>query len=280
MRPIRVLVVDDEKPACRRLLELLKQEPRAEVVGMCTSGKEAVRAVEEAEEGKRPVEVMFLDVQMPEMDGFVVLNAIQARVMPMVVFVTAYDQYALRAFDAHAIDYLLKPYSDERFTSALDRAIHYLRSDGAAEVVSRFQALLEELRHERPHLLARPEAARPLPGPAQPYLDRIALREGNRVRLLPVEEITWIEAEGVYVTFHTSTGRSYLHRALLGEMEVGLDPRRFVRIHRSAIINIEAVEELRVGTRRDYTVRLKDGTELRLSRTYRNNLQERLGQSL
>lgn len=280
MRPIRVLIVDDEKPARQRLLDLLQEEPRAEVVAVCSSGSEAVCAIEEAEESGSPIELIFLDVQMPEMDGFAVLGAMRVEVLPMVVFVTAYDRYALRAFDAHAIDYLLKPYSDERFTVALTRAIRYLCSDGVADVVSRLQALLEDLRPERADHAGRP-AARPIPTEAaRPYLDRIALRDRDRVRLLPVDEISWIEAEGVYVTLHTATGQPCLHRALLGEMEAGLDPRRFVRIHRSTIINIEAVQELIVGTRREYTVRLKDGTELRLSRTYRDHLQKRLGQSL
>ena len=257
MAPLRTLIADDEKPARKRLLDLLTPRPEVEVVAACTGGAEAIRAIGEA----RP-DLVFLDVQMPEVDGFAVIEAVRAEAMPATVFVTAYDQYALRAFEVHAIDYLLKPFSDERFEQAVARAAQIVRSgQSEAAMAQRLAALLEAVR------------------PAPRYLDRIVLKQRGQVALLRVEEIAWIEAAGVYVRLHAPPAPR-LHRETLGRLEARLDPHQFIRIHRSTIVNIDHVAALRSDAHGDYTVLLHDGTALRLSRTYRERLQARLGQPL
>ncbi len=282
-RPLRVLVVDDEQPARRRLLELLEREAGVEVAGACDGGRAAVAALEAAARAGRPVDVLLLDVQMPEVDGFGVLEgavaALGPAALPAVVFVTAYDRYALRAFDAHAADYLLKPYSDERFRVALGRAGGRARAapgaagaagaagDAVRDAVRRLEALLADVRGGGPRAAPR-------------HLDRIVLKSRGRVRLLRVEEIAWAEADGVYVRLHTAGGAAHLHRMLLGELEAALDPRRFVRIHRSALVNLEFVAELQADSHGEYAVLLRDRTALKLSRGYRPALEARLGQRL
>jgi len=284
MTSVRVLVVDDEKPARERLRHLLERDSRVQVVDCCVAGAEALRTVQEAARAGAPVQLLFLDVQMPELDGFGLLAALLDRVdaadMPAVVFVTAHDEYAIRAFDAHAIDYLLKPFSDERFEAALDRAVRHLRAGHAQALLSQMQALLG-------HGAGEPAAGgadngggvNAGGGPAA-TLDRIVLKGTDRVRLLPVQQITWIEAAGMYVKLHMRDGAVHLHRSLLGDLDDALDKRRFVRVHRSAIVNIDVIEELRQDAHGDYTVVLKDRTEVRLGRRYRARLQERLGQDL
>ena len=262
MPTIRAILVDDEKPARRRLIELLEQEPDVEVVAVCTEGAEAIEAI-----GAQGPDLVFLDIQMPEVDGFGVLEAIGVDHMPVTIFVTAYQQYALQAFDAYAIDYLLKPFSDERFEVALRRARRYIHSGEAHTLVlQRLQALLDDVRSDRAVA-------------GQSYLDRLVLKTRGRVSFLKVEEIVWVEAAGVYVKLHTCAA-VHLHRVLLGHLEAQLDPRQFVRIHRSAMVNIEHIEELLPDSHGEYTVVLRQGTSLKLSRTYRPRLQARLGQPL
>jgi two-component system LytT family response regulator len=276
---LRALIVDDEKPARERLRNLLKRDARIELVRCCAGGAEAVQAVSEAATAGHPVHVLFLDVQMPELDGFAVVSRLVQQSgsehMPVVVFVTAHDEHALRAFEAHAVDYLLKPFSDERFQATLDRAVRHARGGLAQALMSQMQALLAgapaSTDADEPHA----PAARP-----KPPLDRIVVKGPHRVRLLPVEQITWIAADGPYVKLHTRDGASHLHRGLLGSLDASLDERRFVRIHRSAIVNIEFVDELRQDAHGDYVVVLRDRTEVRVGRRFRARLQERLGQSL
>lgn len=279
MNTVRVLVVDDEKPARERLRNLLKRDVRVELVGCCAGGAEALTVLQDAERAQRPVHVLCLDVQMPELDGFGVIASLVhhrgSENLPVVIFVTAHDEYALRAFEAHAVDYLLKPFSDERFDATLDRAIRHVRAGLAQTLMSQMQALLGSVAD-----LASsddPSAASPR---QRPMLDRIVVKGTHRVRLLPVEQISWIEADGMYVKLHTRDGGVLLHRALLGSLDTSLDERRFVRIHRSAIVNIELVDELRQDAHGDYVVRLRDGTEIRVGRRFRARLQSRLGQSL
>jgi len=273
---VRVLVVDDEKPARERLKNLLKRDARIELTGCCAGGSEALRSLEEAERARRSVQVLFLDVQMPELDGFGVLSRLVeqrgSEQLPVVVFVTAYDEYAIRAFEAQAVDYLLKPFSDERFQATLDRAIRHVRAGVAHALMSQMQALLGGA---LPPAEAAPAATR-----QKPSLDRIVVKGPHRVRLLPVEQISWIEADGVYVKLHTRDGAVHLHRGLLGSLDASLDERRFVRIHRSAIVNIDVVSELRQDAHGDYIAVLRDRTEVRVGRRFRARLQARLGQSL
>jgi two-component system LytT family response regulator len=222
---------------------------------------------------------MFLDVQMPELDGFGVTSRLGeergSKDLPVVVFVTAYDEYALRAFEAHAIDYLLKPFSDERFQASLDRAIRHVRAGLAHALMSQVQSLLGSAASAAP--TGEPSVAGMRQSPA---LDRILVKGPDRVRLLPVDQISWIEADGTYVKLHTRDGSVHLHRGLLGSLDAALDERHFVRIHRSAIVNIDVVDELRQDAHGDYCVLLRDRTEVRVGRRFRARLQARLGQPL
>ena len=265
---IRVLVVDDEKPGRERVRRLVSRDDRLELVAVCASGAEALEAIDEAEESGRPIQLMFLDVQMPEVDGFAVVSTLversQPEMMPAVIFVTAHDEYALRAFEAHATDYLLKPFSDERFQASIDRAIRLVRAGDAHALMSQMQALMGH---------GRPQASKA-------SLDKIVVKGSHRVRLLPVEQISWIEADGMYVKLHTRDGSSHLHRGLLGSLDASLDSRRFIRIHRSAIVNIDVVHELRQDAHGDYVAVLRDQTEVRVGRRFRARLQARLGQAL
>jgi two-component system LytT family response regulator len=276
---LRVLVVDDEKPARERLGHLLKRDARVDLVRCCAGGAEALNAVQDEERAGRPVHVLFLDVQMPELDGFGVISSLVrqrgAENLPVVVFVTAHDEYALRAFEAHAIAYLLKPFSDERFQATLDRAVRHVRAGLAHTLMSQMQALLGSVAPPAPS--DHPDSAG---SRERPVLDRIVVKGPHRVRLLPVEQISWIEADGTYVKLHTRDGGVHLHRGLLGSLDSSLDERRFVRIHRSAIVNIELVDELRQDAHGDYIAVLRDRTEVRVGRRFRARLQARLGQPL
>jgi two-component system LytT family response regulator len=276
MHTTRALIVDDEKPGRERLRRLLARDDRVELSGCCAGGREAIEAVRAATQSGSPVHLMFLDVQMPELDGFGVLSALvggtPAVAMPEVVFVTAHDEYALRAFDAHAIDYLLKPFSDERFQAALDRALRHVRAGHADMLMSQMQALLEGAR--------TPAGAPPSSTARRRTLDRIVVRGSDRVRLLPADQISWIEADGMYVKLHTRDGATHLHRALLGSFDGALDARRFIRIHRSAIVNIDMIAELRQDAHGDYVAILRDRTEIPVGRRFRMRLQLRLGQQL
>jgi two-component system LytT family response regulator len=274
---LRVLVVDDEKPARERLRHLLKRDARVELVSCCTGGAEALNAVQNAERAGRPVHVLFLDVQMPELDGFGVISRLVEQQgsenLPVVVFVTAHDEYALRAFEAHALDYLLKPFSDERFQATLDRAIRHVSAGVAQTLMSQMQALLRNVGQSAPCDYPSSAGSR-----QRPMLDKIVVKGRHRVRLLPVEQISWIEADGVYVKLHTRDGGVHLYRGLLGSLDASLDERRFVRIHRSAIVNIDVVNELRQDAHGDYMAVLRDHTEVRVGRRFRARLQARLGQ--
>ena len=276
MNNVRVLIVDDEKPGRERVRRLVTSDTRVELVGVCSGGAEALDAIDEAADSGRAVQLMFLDVQMPEVDGFAVVSTLvrrsQSEALPAVVFVTAHDEYALRAFEAHAIDYLLKPFSDERFQASLDRAIRHVRAGDAHALMSRMQALFGSA--GSPAETGGPPDVRKKP------LDKIVIKGSHRVRLLPVEQISWIEAEGMYVKLHTRDGNVHLHRGLLGSLDRLLDARRFVRIHRSAIVNIDVVIELRQDAHGDYVAVLRDQTEVPVGRRFRARLQERLGQAL
>lgn len=276
MKTLRVLVVDDEKPARERLRRLLSRDTRIELAGCCEGGSEALAIIRDAVAARNPVHLLFLDVQMPEVDGFAVVTQLlrqsAAEDMPAIIFVTAHDTYALRAFEAHALDYLLKPFGDRRLQAALDRAIRLIGIGNTQALLSRLRALLGAA--VGPSGTDETTVTRP---PGARKLDRIVLKEANRVRLLPVGQIKWIEAEGVYVKLHTRDGKAHLQRGLLGSMGSTLDEHQFVRIHRSAIVNIDMVEELRQGAHGEYIVILRDRTEIPVGRRFRSRLQGRLG---
>jgi two-component system LytT family response regulator len=253
---IRTLIVDDEPLARQRLRKLLEAEPDIEVIGECPDGESAVTAIVE----HRP-DLVFLDVQMPDLDGFGVLEAVGAEEMPTVIFVTAYDHYALRAFEVHALDYLLKPFDRERFDKALGRARAHLGRDRPGEVHEQLQALLADVRPER-------KAS-----------ERLVIKSSSRVFFLRVEEIDWIEAAGNYLKLHVGD-ETHLLRETMNSLEGRLDPDRFLRVHRSTIVNIERVQELQPWFHGDYLVILRDGTQLTLSRSYRQKLQDFFGNAL
>jgi two-component system LytT family response regulator len=257
MNTLQALVVDDEKPARTRLIELLQREPGMETA----DAAEAYEAIELIR-ARRP-DLLFLDIQMPGLDGFGVLREIGPEAMPVTIFVTAYDRYAIQAFEAHALDYLLKPFSDERFEAALRRARKQLQTQAASEIGLKFTALLGE------HAAAPPAS----------YVERIVLKSNGRVTFLDAGEIDWIEAAGVYVYLHAGP-KAHLYRATVGQMEQRLDPRQFVRVHRSAMVNTSRIRELQARSHGDYIVVLKSGTEVPLSRGYRSNLEGWLRQSL
>jgi len=258
MDAIRALIVDDE-PLARELLgSLVSATPGFQVVGECRNGREAVERLRAS-----PSDVVFLDVQMPELDGFGVLRELGGEGLPQVVFVTAYDQYAIQAFEVHALDYLLKPYTPARLATAVQRAARQLSAPRAAPA-ERLAELLEHLERERRELGARAVAA-----PA--HATRLLVKDGERMFFVPVERIDWLEAEGNYVRLHCGR-EAHLVRATLSGMEEQLDPARFTRIHRGTIVNLDRVKEVRPWFAGDYLVKLHDGGELRLSRRYRDRL--------
>jgi len=254
VEPVRVLIVDDEPPARAKVRRFLAADAEVEVVGEAGSGPEAVDAIQRL----RP-DLVFLDIQMPGADGFGVLGALDDGAMPQVVFVTAYDAYALRAFEVHAVDYLLKPFDADRFRTALARAKERVRARPAADDL--------EQRIRRALAEARPPAA---------YLDRVLVRTGDRAVFLRTDEIDWLEAEENYVRVHA--GREpHLVRGTLAGLEERLDPARFIRVHRSHVVNLASIRELHPWSHGDWMIVLRDGRELMLSRRYRDRLPELAG---
>ena len=277
---IRALVVDDEELARRGLRLRLERDAGVTVIGECANGRAAITAIER----DRP-DLVLLDVQMPGLGGFDVVEAIGAERMPAVVFVTAYDEFALRAFDALAIDYLLKPIDDERFARALERVRRRLQERTESAIGRRMTALLRERQGDGASTLPDEDAPRPAaPPPPSPEAVRhaqghVLVRDRGRVLILEIPEIDWIEADGDYVRVHAG-GRAHLLRETMAAMERTLTPHRFARIHRSAIVNLSRVAELRPLTSREYAVVLRDGTRLRMSRRFRDRLQGVVGERI
>lgn len=249
---IRALVVDDQPLARERLVSLLATAPDVRVVGTASTGREAVEAIQ----AQNP-DLVFLDLQMPELDGFDVIEAIGSDRMPPTIFVTAFDEFAIRAFEVHALDYLLKPFGRLRFEAALDRARRYLDRERAGELATRLAALLGDLKAPRD------------------LVERLMVRSGGRVSFVPIDQIDWIEAEGNYTRLHVGS-ESYLQRETMLSVMARLGEGQFFRIHRSRIVNLARIKELRLGAGGDYDVVLKSGVRLGLSRLYRDMLQERL----
>ena len=268
---IRTVIVDDEPLARRGIRARLERAGGYAIVAECGSGREAIAAIRE-----QAPSVVFLDVQMPGIDGFGVIDQIGADQMPVVIFVTAYDTHALRAFEAHAFDYLLKPIDDDRFAVTLDRARRRVVEREESEVARRLAALMHDL---RPALDAADVGRQSEPGPPAPQPNRIAIRDRDRVLFVEVSDIDWIGADGDYIRIH-ARGKSHLVRDTMAAMEQRLDAASFVRIHRSAIVNVSRIRELRPYSSREYAVILHDGTRLRLSRRYRDRLRGHFGDRL
>ncbi|HET9438830.1 MAG TPA: LytTR family DNA-binding domain-containing protein [Longimicrobiales bacterium] len=251
METIRTLIVDDE-PLAREGVRLhLEEHADFEVIGECGSGEEAVSRIE----ADSP-DLVFLDVQMPGLDGFGVLEALgSANRLPAVVFITAYDQFALRAFEAHALDYLLKPLEAERFGKALDRVRGQLQSRAQTPMDERLRSLLASL------------------GARENYLERMVARTNGRIIILRVDDVDWIEAAANYVRVHIAQ-KQYLVRETMTNLETRLDPDRFLRIHRSIIVRKDRIKELEPLFQGDYSLVLSDGTRLTSSRGYRDRIQQ------
>jgi len=243
---IRVLIADDEAPARRKLRAHLAGRPGVEVAGEAADGLQAVEAIRELHP-----DLVFLDIQMPGLSGFEVIESVGVDQMPTVVFVTAYDEFAVEAFEVQAVDYLLKPYSKERFERALDRALREVghREDGREAVKSLLDRVLSGRRPLR----------------------RLVVRSGERLLLIPLQEVLHLSSDGNYVKVHTPSG-VHLLRETLASLEARLDPERFARTHRSEIVNLDAVKEIQPYFHGDLVVVLKNGERVRLSRRYRDRV--------
>ena len=246
---IKTLIADDEPLARERLRKLLEAEPEIALLGECADGRAAVRAIQE-----QSPDLVFLDVQMPELDGFGVLEALAGGPMPVVVFVTAHDKFALQAFEVHAVDYLLKPFDRERFQTALRRALERVRQNQGGEINQRLTALLADL---------KPEMKQP---------GRLAVKVDGRVLFVKLEDIDWVEAADNYVSLHVGA-EAHLLRETMAAMEGKLPAEKFLRISRSTIVNIDRVKELQPMFHGEYAVIMRSGARLTLSRGYRDKLQ-------
>ncbi len=242
---MKVLIVDDEPLARERIRTLLAGEKEVEILGECANGKEAIAAINE-----RQPDLVFLDVQMPGLNGFEVLRAIEPGRIPVVIFVTAYDQHALAAFEVHALDYLLKPFKLTRFKAALQRAREHLETKRAGTLSERLQQLLGE---------------RPV---ETPYLTRVAVKSDDRIVFLKADQIDWLEAAGNYIVVHTGK-QTHILRETLSALEAKLDPERFLRISRSALVNVEQIKELQPLFKGEYAVVLQNGQQLTMTRGIR-----------
>ncbi|MCH8030846.1 MAG: response regulator transcription factor [Bacteroidetes bacterium] len=257
---LRVLIVDDEPLARQRLLDLLEQVEDVEIVETSDSGKAAVKAIR-----VNQPDLVFLDVQMPGLTGLDVVREVGPENMPVTVFVTAYDQHALAAFEMAALDYLLKPFEDERFFLALRRARTTIRLRKVGDLQESLLTLLQGR-----------QSGAPEPAAKAGYLERIAVEMRGQVRVVPVEQIDFIAADGAYAELHVGE-KTYVIRERMQNLEERLDPARFFRIHRSTIVQLDRVEALLTASGGDYAVRLSDNKRLRVSRGRRDELARRLG---
>jgi two-component system, LytTR family, response regulator len=256
MKRIKVVIADDEPLARERLASLLSSEPDIELVAQARDGEEAIRAIH-----THTPDLVFLDIQMPQMDGFEVIHAVGLDRMPPIVFVTAYDQHAIRAFQVRALDYLLKPFDGERFGEALERGRRQIERSETGDLGRRLLALVKDLR------------------PDQPRSDRLVVKSAGRLFFLRTDEIDWVEAAGNYVRVHIGP-TSHLLRETMTSIERRLDPEKFFRIHRCRIVNLERIEEVQPWLNGEYAVLLRTGVRLTLSRGCREKLQARLGHAL
>jgi two-component system LytT family response regulator len=248
---IEALIVDDEDLARKNIRHSLKNYPNIEVIQECRNGIEAIQAILE----HKP-DLVFLDIQMPLMDGFEVIHSLDIETMPYVIFVTAYDSYAIQAFEINAIDYLLKPYTPERFNESVERVLHAIQNQNqrANQHHEEIDKLLTNLRSQKP------------------YINRIAVQSSARIYFLNIDEIDWIESSGNYITIYANN-KTHLIRETMKKIEAKLDPEKFIRIHRSFIVNLDRIVEIQPDGY-DFIVILQDGKTLGMSRTYKAKLQE------
>ncbi|KAB2877918.1 response regulator transcription factor [bacterium] len=246
---IRALIIDDEPPARKKIRQLLKNESRLEIIGEASDGLAAVEAID-----RLNPDLVFLDIQMPKMNGFEVLQAVERK--PQIIFTTAFDRYALKAFDVRALDYLLKPFDETRFQEALNRAMDTRRDQNA--VHQKITDLLTEFQSQQKHI------------------HRLLLKSSGKIFFVKTNDIQWIEAEEKYVKLHLSK-EWHLHRESMNSLENKLDSKQFIRIHRSHIVNLDYVKELQPWSHGDYVIILKDGAKLNLGRSYRERFMEVFG---
>jgi two-component system, LytTR family, response regulator len=258
---IRTLIVDDEALARRTIRDLLVNDDSIEIMGECSNGQEAVNAMR-----RQLPDLLFLDIQMPLLNGFEALAQVEVERIPAIIFVTAFDQYALKAFEVHALDYLLKPFTDRRFEEALKKAKAHIEMKEVSRISQSLVALLGK----------NAELARPLAKPAaterKNFLSRFMIRSSGKAAFVKVEDVDWIAADDYYIKLHVGS-KSHLLRISMTELEEKLDPKKFLRIHRSTIINFDRVKELQQNPNGDCSVILRDGTELKLSRSRRERLE-------
>ena len=250
---ISTLIVDDEPLARDRIKRFLRDEEGIRLIGECKNGAEAIDAI-----NRENPELVFLDIQMPEKNGFDVIKALGEKHLPTIIFVTAYDQYALQAFDVHALDYLLKPFNRERIRRAVARAREHIDHKRLGNIDERLNALIADIRGEKK------------------FLDRLVVKAVGRVFFLKTDEIDWIEAAGNYVKLHVGRD-SHMIRETMNGIESKLDPAKFLRIHRSTVVNIDRIKELQPLFHGEYAVILRNGTKLTLSRSYRDRLDQLMG---
>jgi len=248
---IRTLIVDDEPLARSKIRTFLGAEEDFEVVGECGTGTEAISAIQQ-----QAPDLIFLDIQMPELDGFSVIEAIGASEMPATVFVTAFDQYAVKAFEFHAVDYLLKPFDRARFREALGQIRGQMERSDTSRLNRQLTTLLESLQK------------------AGNYAERLAVKTSSGVSFLRADELHWVDAAGNYVRLNTHNGENHLLRETLSALEKRLDPKRFVRVHRSTIVNVERIREIRAQSHGEHIIIMESGQRLTLSRSYRDRVHD------
>jgi two-component system LytT family response regulator len=267
MTSIRTVVVEDEPVSRDRLLALLGEEQDIEIVGACADGREAASAIASA-----APDLVFLDIQLPEMDGLSLARAFDEGRRPAVVFVTAHDEYALPAFEIHALDYLLKPFSAQRFRAALSYAREHLAQRRATSLGRQILDMLPHMEQPAPQAPAPPAAAASAPPVS---VERLVVKSSGRIYFIRVADIDWCEAAGNYISVHVGA-QSHLIRETMNRLEAQLDPRQFVRIHRSTIVNVDRIQEMRSSFNGEHVVLLSNGVRLTMSRGYKDALQERI----
>ncbi len=253
---LKVLIVDDEPIARKGIRRLLEKEPDIEIIGECSDGLEAVERIND----KKP-DIVFLDIQMPELDGFGVLEALEPSQIPVIIFITAFDEFALKAFEVHALDYLLKPVKAEKFQHAIQRARAILQFKQTDQLRKQLESMVN-------YVSAKKQ-----------YVERLIVKDVKGILIVPATDVDWFEAYGDYIRLHTK-GKKHLIRKTMNEMDESLNPEFFARIHRSAIVQISRVKKLQPLNNGDYVTFLEDGTQLSLSRTYSKFFLEKIGGSM
>lgn len=270
---IRALIVDDESLAREVLLVMLGNDPEIEIIAECRNGKEAVAAIR-----KNSPDVVFLDIHMPEMDGFQVIEQIGAAQMPVTIFVTAYDKHALRAFEMHALDYLLKPFDHDRFDNTLQRVKTIIRQKKLGEISESLLAMLQDVKPKAEKTSSETKDSMPEKIAHKETMERVVVRSGGRIYFLKTEEIDWVEGSSNYLSLHIG-GETHLIRETMGNFHSRLDSRKFLRIHRSTIVNIDRIKDIRPLFKGEYVITLKSGKRLKASRGYRHEIQSLLDEA-